>query len=437
MAGFGTVVTGTLTGGPLRVGDRVVIMPGQRSARIRGLQSFGEAVEVAAPGARVAVNLSGLEAVDLERGDVLGPSGRLRPAMRFDARMRLVVSSERALAQNDEVIVFAGSAEVPSRAAILEGDRIEPGDEGWVQLRCARPIVLFAGDRFILRRPSPPETIGGGTVIELDPPRHKRNQPEVIERLELLSKGDPAERFLAWIGNRVLDERQLLASPLGANQSLATANALLDQGRLQQIGFSWATPQRFESIRLAIRETVAGFHQANPLEAGMPREALRSSVELDRGVFDALLIDLHDLDVVGPFVRRSGFRIVLDPERQRRADAYVGLLRDAGFQPPTPEEAGIEPALIRTMTNLGDIVELGDGIVFLPERLAGAREVLVGVLSQVESISLAEFRDRLGTTRRYAQALLEYFDRQGVTRRVGDRRVARRPSEIHEDATNP
>ncbi len=434
MAGFGTVVTGTLTGSSLRVGERVEIVPGNRSARIRGLQTFGESVDLAAPGSRVAVNLSGVETTDLQRGDVLSIPGRLHPAMRFDAQLRLLGSSERSLAHNDEVIVFTGSSEVPARAAILDADRIEPGSAGWVQFRCARPIVAHPGDRFIVRRPSPPETIGGGTVIELDPPRHKRNQPGVIARLEHLSAGDPADRMLAWIGNRILDERQLLVSPLGAEDSRFIGERLLDEGRLRRIGPYCGTPPRLIEVQTAMLDAVDRFHHAYPLEAGMTRESLRLEVRLDRGVFDAMLAEAPSFDVVGPLVRRAGYRIVLDPERQRRADAYLERLRQAEFQPPTPEEVGVEPELIRAMAHLGTIVELGDGIVFLPERLTAAQDAVVFELSQHESVSLAEFRDRLGTTRRYAQALLEYFDRYGVTRRVGDRRVSRRPIELQEDA---
>ena len=133
-------------------------------------------------------------------------------------------------------------------------------------------------------------------------------------------------------------------------------------------------------------------------------------------------------------MRQVGHRIALDPERQRRADAYLELLQGAGFQPPTPEEAGIEPELARAMGALGSIVEIGEGVVFLPARLAEARNSLIAALAATGPISLAEYRDLLGTTRRYAQALLEYFDRQRLTRRNGDRRVAVQLAEREKDA---
>jgi len=197
MAGFGTIVTGTLLDGELHVGDRVEIVPAGRSSRIRGLQTFGTAVSTAFPGSRVAVNVIGLETNELSRGDVLTFPGVIRPGMRFDARVHLIEASERPLRHNDDVIVFAGSSETPAKAALLECESIEPGADGWVQLRLAQPAPVFTRDRFILRRPSPGETIGGGEILELDPPRHKRFQANVIERLASLAAGDPADLAMA------------------------------------------------------------------------------------------------------------------------------------------------------------------------------------------------------------------------------------------------
>jgi selenocysteine-specific elongation factor len=434
MSGFGTIVTGTLIGASLRIGERVEISPGGRPARIRGLQTFGASVAEAVPGSRVAVNLAGLETTDLNRGDVLGLPGVLRPAMRLDAHVRLLASSERALEHNDEVIVFAGSSETPARAAMLTGDALIPDSEGWVQLRCARPIVVLPGDRFVLRRPSPPETIGGGRVVELDPPRHKRDQPQVVARLAELAAGDPGERLLAWIGERFVDARQLAGFSLGADDSRQIAEMLLAEGRLLRVGPFVAASRRVVDVQNSLRDAVDAFHLSHPLDAGMPREQLRESSGLERPIFEALLPTSADLVLDGPLVRRVDFQIVLDADQQAHADAYLAKLLSARFQPPTLQDFDIEADLVRAMSHLGSIVEIGDGIAFTPERLAEARSVLLSALGELDSISLAEYRDRLGTTRRYAQALLEYFDRQRVTRRIGDRRVAARPLEFQEDA---
>lgn len=436
MPGFGTIVTGTLSGKELRVGDRVEIYPGGRSARVRGLQTFGASVPEAGAGSRVAVNLVGIDSDELGRGDVLSLPGALTPVMRFDARMRLLRSSDRPLRQNDEVIVFAGSAEAPARAALLEGDELEAGRTGWVQFRLGRPMTLMAGDRFVLRRPSPAETIGGGTVIDLDPPRHKRNQQAVVVRLEELAAGDPAERLLAWIGDRFSNESELEKGPLGVDGSHQAVLSLLAAGRLRRIGSMFAPPSTVDKAVASLLILVDEFHAGHPLEVGVTREELRMAMQLSRPVLDALLVESAVLVSDGRFVRCADFRIELSPEHQRRADDFLGMLRAAAFQPPTVEDAGIEPALLRAMISLGSIIEVGEGIVFLPDRLNEARAALMQELAERQSITLAEYRDRLGTTRRYAQALLEYFDRQRVTRRIGDQRVAIRPFEQKKDVAS-
>ncbi len=431
LAGFGTVVTGTLLDAPLRAGDRISILPAGLSSRVRGLQSFGEIVEIAEPGQRVAVNLAGLETNALQRGDVLTLPDAMRPSMRLDTHVRMLPTSERPLEHNDEVIVFTGSSETPARVAILDRETIEAGGAGWVQLRLSRPVAAATGDRFILRRPSPAETIGGGLILELDAPRHKRFQPAVIERLERLFEGDPEDALLAWMGTRFVPETDCRGrAPAGL------VEALLGADRIRCAGIAGsricATTSVFESAIDRIHLLVDRHHQQFPLEPGIGRESMRQSLGFERSVFDALLIGSVELEVADAVVRRAGFRIHLDPERQQLADHYTAALHASGFQPPTPDDYGLPSDLARAMIDMGLLVPVGDGIVFVPEQIALAETRLLLALDGGMSISLAEYRDLLGTTRRYAQALLEYFDRRRVTRRVGDRRVAIRSAQNRE-----
>lgn len=419
MAGFGTVVTGTLLDAPLRTGDRVSIQPNGVASRVRGLQSFSESVDVALPGSRVAVNLTGVETSDLHRGDVLTLPDAMQPAMRLDTLATLLASSERPLRHNDDVLLFTGSSETPAKAALLDSELLEPGRSGWVQLRLSRPVAVMPGDRFVLRRPSPPETIGGGVTVELDPPRHKRFQPAVIARLEQLAAGDPADAAIAWIGARYVTGKELAAQ---ATPEIVVR--LIEEHSLQQIGPFYVTPTTFARDSARLSALVDGFHAGNPLLPGMGRETLRQELDVSRPVFDALLDAVDGLEDVDSIVRRAGFRILLDPAREEMAQRYLDRIRRQGFQPTTPDEAGLPSDLVNAMTALQQIVPVGEGIVFLPETIADARLRLLDALRQQESISLAEFRDQLGATRKYTQALLEYFDRQRVTRRVGDRRVA-------------
>jgi selenocysteine-specific elongation factor len=432
MPGFGTVVPGTLLGGALRVGERAEIFPSGLETRIRGLQTFGEPVSIAHPGSRVAVNLTGMETDEVARGDVLGLPGAIQPAMRLDARVQLVAASERPLRHNDDVIVFTGSSEIPGKAALLDREAVDPGNQGWVQLRLARPVAALPRDRFVLRRPSPAETIGGGIILELDPPRHKRFQPAVIERLIQLAAGDPAHLAMAWLGSRFVSE-----ADLRANAPDDVVAALAEQGEIRFLGESVGRTVGASAVvdltRARLLDAVDRHHHERPLDPGMPRELLRQTLGLDRVAFDAVIADDPELVDEHAHVRRTGFEIRLDDAQQAIVDRFVESLCVAGFQPPAADEAGVPPVLVQAMIAMGSIVPVGGGIVFLPERIAEAETVLRTALARSDSISLAEFRDLLGTTRKYAQTLLEYFDRQRVTRRVGERRVAIGPPRGRED----
>ena len=431
LPGFGTIVTGTLLDAPLAPGDRIAVVPGERMSRVRGLQTFGESVETARPGSRVAVNLSGLETSKLRRGDVVTSPGAVSPAMRIDARVRLIGSSERALRHNDELILFTGSSETPAKVALLDREFIEPTEEGWIQLRLSRQVAVLPGDRFILRRPSPAETIGGGVMFELDAPRHKRFQVAVIARLEQLAASDPAKTMLAWIGNRFVTESELRShSPQEIIDGLTASDRIRFAGEAgSRVA---ATTSIYESTTRRMQDAVDSYHQRHPLQVGIPRETLRQSIDLPRPIFDAILADDARLVDAHSVVHRAGRRIELDAAQLRVADRYLQVLADSGFQPPAPGDFGIDPELIDAMAAMGSIVPVVDGIVYLPRQIERAQERLLDILEGERSTSLAEFRDALGITRKYAQALLEYFDRQRVTRRVGDRRVAFRREQQRE-----
>ena len=215
VAGFGTVVTGTLSGGEIATGDELRLYPGQRTARVRGLQSHQAKVARALPGSRTAVNLSGVTTEDVHRGDVLAPPGLMRPGQRLDARLRLLASSPVSLKQNDEVDFFTGAAELPARVTLLDRERLDPGDSAWVQLRFRAPIAVLKGDRFIVRRASPSETIGGGEIVDANPVRHKRFRPETVAALETLAAGSPDEIVLQVLEQRPIELRELRTGVAG------------------------------------------------------------------------------------------------------------------------------------------------------------------------------------------------------------------------------
>ncbi|HEX2909075.1 MAG TPA: selenocysteine-specific translation elongation factor, partial [Phototrophicaceae bacterium] len=197
VSGFGTVLTGTLLGGALRVGDEVEIQPAGLGGRSRGVQSYKQTVTMAEPGSRVAVNVSGLEKRAVTRGNVLTFPGQLQPTLLVDVRFRHLKDAGRSLKHNAEVKFFAGAAEALGRVRLLDCEELPPGEEGWLQIRLEMPLALAQGDRFILRYPSPSQTIGGGVVVNPQPGRRwKRFQADVLEQLVTQMIGTPEERVV-------------------------------------------------------------------------------------------------------------------------------------------------------------------------------------------------------------------------------------------------
>ena len=439
VTGFGTVVTGTLTGGRLAVGQELRVWPRGLPTRVRGLQTHQTRVDQALPGSRVAVNLSGLAVEDLRRGDVLAPAGLLTPTRRIDARLRLLEDSPVTLEQNAEVDFFAGTAELPARVTLLDQVRLLPGAVGWAQFRFREPLALLKGDRFIVRRPSPSITIGGGEVIDPTPPRHRRFRPEVVGALETLAAGSPDEIVLQALAAGPQEVRSLRGALPGltAEQIDAALDQLIGEGDVVVLGGSpdpTLRPGHFvlavaawDSLRARLRGAIAGFHAAQPLRRGMPKEEVKSRLKLStpRLFDDAVAAAVRVGDIVddGQTLRLPSFRITLDPSRRSLADRYLAALTANPYAPPSPTEFGLDAETLGALENLGEVLRVADGVVFAPAAFEALMRETLALIDRNGSLTLASFRDHFRTSRKYAQATLEYLDQRRITRRVGDERV--------------
>mgnify|MGYP000197397381 CR=1 FL=1 len=444
VTGFGTVVTGTLSGGAIAVGEELRLFPHDRLVRVRGLQTHQSKVTRAFPGSRTAVNLSGIATEEVHRGDVLAPPRLMVPSQRVDARLRLLGRSPVTLQQNDEIDFFTGATELPARVTLLDRVQLEPGETGWVQIRFRSPVAVRKGDRFIVRRASPSETIGGGEVIDPNPPRHKRFRPETLAALETLAAGSPDEIVLQLLASRPLEVRELHAGSTGLNaaeidEALAQLVAEGDvvmlgaaDHRIEASSFAVETTA-WQSLASRIREQLENFHAANTLRPGMPREALRSRLGITAPrLFDEIVATAERKGIAaddGATIRLPEFQITLDPARRSAVAPFLAAIQQHPFSPPGPHEFGIDAESLAALEHLGEIVKIGDGIYFAPDAW---RELVTRTLAAIDehgSMTLAQFRDNFGTSRKYAQAALEYLDQQRLTRRVGDDRVRgpRRP----------
>jgi selenocysteine-specific elongation factor len=444
VAGFGTVVTGTLTGGTIAVGDELRLYPGDRIARVRGLQTHQHSVATAMPGSRAAVNLSGIATDDVRRGDVLAPARLMTPSHRLDARLRLLADSQVSLKQNDAVDLFAGAAELPARVTLLDRDRLAPGESGLVQLRLRSALAVLKGDRFIVRRASPSETIGGGEVIDANPSRHRRFRPETLSALETLAAGSSDDIVLQTLERGPIELRELRArtSGLSADQVDEALARLLEDGGVRTLGSRAQSPgpsdfviatSAWDRLAAELVEHLRGYHVAQPLRPGISREEARTRLRVTAPrLFDDIVLTAANEGLIvdnGATLRLPEFRIELDPARRARAVPFLTAIRNALLSPPGPHEFALDPETLAALEQLEEVVKVADGVYFAPEAWHDVVARTLAFIDQHGAMTLAQFRDHFGTSRKYAQAALEYLDRLNYTRRVGDDRVRgpRRP----------
>lgn len=439
VAGFGAVVTGTLSGGPLRVGDDVRLYPQDRVLRVRGLQSHQASVSEAQPGSRVAVNVAGISAQEMMRGQVLAPPALMTPTQRLDARLRLLASSPVALKQNAEVDLFTGATEIPARVTLLDRETLEPGQTGWVQFRLGEPIAVLKRDRFIVRRASPSETIGGGEIIDPHPSRHRRFRAETMRALETLASGSPQELLLQALTAGPLEEREVATAIPGlvADQAKLAVDDLLNNGETLRLASARSQDGVLVSVAwwsawsTLMSATLGSFHSANPLRPGIPREVARRQLGINSPrIFDTLVAAgvLQDLVVDdGPTLRSPAFRIALDAARRQQADRWLAAMSATPVTPPSASDFGIDNETLAALAHNREIVRASDAVAYSTEAWANLVAQTLAYIDTHGTITMAQFRDHFGASRKYAQAALEHMDRLKLTRRSGDDRVRATP----------
>ena len=431
VAGFGAVVTGALLDGALRIGQAVEIVPGGREARIRGLQTHRRKVDSAAPGNRVAVNLSGVSASELARGQVLASPGWLRATSAVDVRLTMLADAPHGLRHNLPVTFHAFAAESPAKARLLDADALAPGEEGWAQIVLRQPVALTRGDRFVLR--SADATLGGGTVVDVGVKRHRRRRATVLDRLASLAEGGPAAQLLAALEGREPASPASLASRanLSHDDAVALARNAVAEGSAVALGGGAVasdtplyTATGWTRLRANAVEALADFHRRNPLREGMTREELRSKLRLRgnaaQAALDKLAADGDAADAPGGALRLPEHAVAVTDAQQAAMDAYVAALE----RDPFPAEApALAPELLALLAEQGRVVRASQGVVFDAATYARIESAVTARLRAAGKVTVAEARDLLGTSRKYTLALLEEMDDRKITRRSSDERT--------------
>ncbi|MCG9966457.1 selenocysteine-specific translation elongation factor [Pelotomaculum terephthalicicum JT] len=444
VTGFGTVVTGTLVAGEIRVGDSVEVQPQGLIARVRSLQSHGEKVDFAWAGQRVAANLAGLEVEQISRGSVVAGVNSLTPSYRLDVHLLLLKSAVRPLKNRAPVRFHLGSGEILGRVVLLDREELEPGAIAYTQIELQEKTAAVKGDRFVLRSYSPMLTIGGGIVIDPAPGRkHKRFRSEVLKALETRERGTPAEILEEYLrSNPGLPELMDAAAGTGFQVSetdkLARELALQDKVKIVPGDGKvyLALIEVYRRLAGELQQMLESYHREFPLREGYPKEELRSRKfpALNNKVFQFLLAALENDQLVrctAQAVASPSFVSGSEPKMSLIIDRIRKELAEACFQPPAwseltataglSENAGLE--LLQYFLRTGELKKVGENLYFLDETLSMVRQKVVGFLRENGEITVRELRDLLQTSRKYALPLLEYFDKERITRRVGDKRL--------------
>ncbi len=437
--GFGTVVTGTLIEGAITEGEMAQLVPGQLQARVRNLQVHGKDVTTAYAGQRVAVNLAGVKKADLARGDIIARPDTVRTSLMLDVRLQNLKGSGRVILNHSQLHLFHGSAVRLCKVVLLDRDELLPGDSCYAQLRLGEEIATKAGDRFVVRFYSPLETIGGGVVLDDQPRKHKRNDPAVIKALSIKESGSGDDRLLQIIAEQghSLPALSKLAGLLNieADELKAQLGSLCAAGRLLE-----PLPERYlannviDSIWENCRSLLEAYHRQNPLHAGMKVAELRQKLlkNTDQAVADAILACLRregKLRAVADRYALADFAVVLTKRQKNIREKILQQYKKYGLEVPNLDEV-YETFPLNERMDAKQVVESlvsGGELVLLTPQLCVLNSIYADVCRRTgeffrenEELTLAQFRDAMATSRKYALAILEYWDKNKILKKDGD-----------------
>ncbi len=445
ISGFGTVVTGTLIQGSVSVGDTVSIVPPGLEVRVRNIQVHDDDVQKAMAGTRVALNLSGLEKGQVLRGCVISNPGYYRQTELIDVSIELLGRTPRQVKNLAPVHFFLGTARTVARLHLLDVKELKSGQSALVQCRLDRPLVAERGDPFVIRSYSPMTTIGGGKVLDPYPVKHRRYRPDVIERLQELKQAPAAGGDSAFV-RRKLEELQAADSirlaketRLGQDKIAAILEELTAQGLVQKLGSAYIIAGLLREYENKLLTELKKFHHDYPLAPGMSRARLKGLLPgaFTQRDYDALLDIMQNRELLSAksdLVSLYSFEAEPSEADQSKLDSLANLYRAGRFQPPSVKDALEETRVSQTrkdefynyLVSKNVLIKISEELYFHCESYNEALNLLRKHFAVNDKLTLGEFRDITGSSRKYVQALLEHFDRVKVTRRVEDYRIVQK-----------
>ena len=436
--GHGTVVTGSVLSGRIKMGDAVELLPAKKSLRLRGIQTHGASTESAGLGERTALNLMNIAKDDIQRGDVVATAGYYEPTSLFDAKLYMLQNAPRALTNRARIRLHLGTREIMARVKLLGCDKIEPGSEAFVQIKTEEIAVSQKRDPFVIRQYSPQFTIGGGVILDSNPKTHRRSDKLILQMLKSLDKFDPAETVVSILLQNnsqplKLNEISKL-SGLESEQVINIVDDLVLKQTIVKIGAkpSYLHRQIYERHEGDLLDLVQTFHQKNPLKAGISRANLKvqSGIKAPQ-MFDYILDNLKNQNKLvesNTIIKNPSHEIKLNPDDEKAAQRVLKLLEDSMFATPPAkiiaEQIGLNEEnvnkILGALLGLGRIIRFEGEIYFSSNSLEKAKNMLIDFGRNKKEITVGEFREMLNTSRKFAMPLLGYFDDVGITIRVED-----------------
>lgn len=434
VAGFGTVVTGTLIDGTLSIGQEVELLPSGRRCRIRGLQSHNQKIDIADPGRRLAVNLSGISHDEVSRGDVLTKPGWLKPTNLINARVKLIPSAPRPLKHNARVGFHVLVSETPARIRLLDTRQLQPGDEAWAQIHLEYPVPLVKDDFFVIRDTE--TTLGGGKVVDTSTKRQRPFASPILDRLEAMEDGNLEQMILGTIdqwGPCTISE---LAER--GNQTYSQIEPIVQQllmnGDAILLGNSeGVTPNLiiyslngWNLLNQTTKDSLIEYHSLFPLRKGISREELRNRIGLPGALFNLVLSRMVSESKVsedGTYVRLPTHNPIPTSQQQKLLNQYLASLKTEPYSPPT--DNALPSDLLGYLSDTGQVVKVDNTLVFIT---AAYQEMVSAVTEYIVAngnITVGDARTLFNSSRKYILPFLEYLDQQRVTKRIGDERVLR------------
>ncbi|MEE9567676.1 MAG: selenocysteine-specific translation elongation factor [Desulfobacteria bacterium] len=445
MKGFGTVITGSLVSGKVRVGETVVIYPSGIQSKVRGVQVHGQKADQATASMRTAINFQGIDRAAIARGDVVGDVNTLKPSYMVDGLLLYIASNEKALKNRTKVRFHTGTSEILGYAILLDRDELSPGETTVAQFRFDSPVAVVKDDRFVIRSYSPVRTIGGGHILNPIPRKHKRFKEQLVTELKGLAESPPGE-IIAYhvkesgISGLPFSELRLMTNlsekDLGENlQHLLSQRAIVQVDRENRTFIHGSV---FDELRQKTIKALEGYHKDHPLKAGMSKQRLMSTLSpwLSNKLFSLLVQDLTKGNTViqeKEIMRLSEHKVALGADekdiRHRIERAYL----ESGLQPPyfrdltasLGQNSAHTKEILMHMLEEGTLVKVKEDLYFHRRVIDDLKNGLVSYLKANGEIDTPQFKEMTGVSRKYTIPLIEFFDATKVTIRIGDIRRLR------------